>query len=849
MQNNTTREFLDFRKKIIEKDFKRMNDMQRLAVFKTEGPLLILAGAGSGKTTVLVSRIANIIKYGNAYHEERVCKAVSESDLELIRDYFDEKIPINYEIEELLSWDCAKPWQILAITFTNKAANELKERLALYLGEDRATDIWAGTFHSICARILRRYGDRIGYTTHFTIYDSDDSKRIMKECQRLLGIDDKTLPHKSILSSISQAKDNLISVKEYEKSAGSDIRLKKYAECYKLYQQLLKSADAMDFDDMIVNTILLLQTDEEVREKYQNQFRYVHVDEYQDTNHAQYVLTSLLAGKYNNICVVGDDDQSIYKFRGATIENIMDFEKNYRNATIIRLEQNYRSTGNILAAANEVIKNNQGRKGKNLWTDAGEGEKLTVFTAGSETDEGMYIADEIETSVARGRRFSDHAILYRTNAQSNPIERAFVRMGVPYKVVGGKRFYERKEVRDVIAYLTLINNPADSVKLKRVINEPKRGIGATTVNAVADIAAGLGVSEFEVMKTASEYDKLKRSAVKLSQFTDMIEELGIKAMTSTLPQIFDDLMQATGYIEYLALDRETYEDRFQNLQELKSNMSRYMEENPESDLVGFLEEVSLLSDIDAYNEQADVAVMMTLHSAKGLEFPVVFISGMEEGIFPGRQAMYDQSEVEEERRLAYVGITRAKEKLYLTNANMRMLFGSTTRNPQSRFVDEIPSEYIEPQPDEPSIYAGNNGGYGSSTYGNCGSRYGSSATSHGGSSYGGSSYGGSSYGGASYNNYEYGSFGSSASASSRGFSGHSAGSGTARGAAQKKPQSAPTQPIASYALGDTVRHKAFGTGVVLSVTPMGNDSLIEIAFDKAGTKKLMANYAKLEKVE
>lgn len=734
----------------------KMNDMQKSAVMNTEGPLLILAGAGSGKTTVLVSRIAYIVENG-----------------------------------------LAKPWQILAITFTNKAANELKSRLSLYLGEEDATDVYAGTFHSICAKILRRFGDRIGFSSHFTIYDTDDSKRIMKECQRLLGIDDKMMPHKNILSAISHAKDNLVSVEDYEKSAGNDARLKKYAECYKLYQQLLLKADAMDFDDIIVNTIKLLKTDKEVLDYYQNKFMYVHVDEYQDTNYAQYVLTSLFAGKYNNICVVGDDDQSIYKFRGATIENILNFEDHYKNATIIRLEQNYRSTGNILCAANEVIKNNTERKGKNLWTDAGNGEKITAYTADDETSEGMFIADAISSDVANGRKFSDHAVLYRTNAQSNAVERAFVRSGIPYKVFGGKRFYERKEIRDAIAYLTLVNNPSDTVKLKRVINEPKRGIGDSTVNTAADIAAGLGVSMFEVIENADQYDKLSRNSGKLLQFAGMINGFRERAENESLLSLFDEIMNETGYITSLAADKETFDDRFQNLQELKTNIAQYLSENSDGDLQGFLEEVSLLSDIDAYNDQSDVAVLMTLHSAKGLEFPVVFLVGMEEGLFPGRQSMYDPTEIEEERRLAYVGITRAREKLYMTNARVRMMFGSTQRNQLSRFVTEIPDEYLEKsaQSEPVTLYKREQ----------------------------------------SYEGYHKKTDYSSS---------HRIGG---IGGMKAQPSAAQKSGV-TYAVGDTVRHKAFGTGVIISITPMGNDNLLEVAFDKAGTKKLMSNYAKLEKL-
>ncbi len=765
--------------------FDSMNDKQQEAIKTTEGPLLILAGAGSGKTTVLVKRIAYIVEQG-----------------------------------------LARPWEILAITFTNKAANELKERLALWVGEDSAGVEWAGTFHSICARILRYDGSSLGYSSHFTIYDTDDSKRIMKECQRLLDIDDKILPHKTILGEISRAKDNLISPEEYEKQNGNDPRLRKFAEAYKLYQQLLRQADAMDFDDIIVNTVKLLQTDDMVREKYQAKFKYVHVDEYQDTNHAQYVLTSLLAGGYNNICVVGDDDQSIYKFRGATIENIMDFEKHYKNAKLIRLEQNYRSTGNILNAANSVIKNNTERKGKNLWTDAGEGELITLHTADSEVEEGLYIADEINTFVDKGKAYSDMAVLYRTNAQSNAIERAFVRCGIPYKVFAGKRFYERKEIRDALAYLTLLVNPSDSVKLRRVINEPKRGIGDTTVNAAAEIAAGLGISLFEVMQEADQYERLGRAEKKLMSFTAMINELRLKALDEPLPALFDDLLEVTGYEEYLKLDKDTYNDRLENLQELKTNMIRYLEENEDGDLEGFLEEISLLSDVDDMNSkdnQKDCAFLMTLHSAKGLEFPVVFLVGMEEGLFPSRQSLGEPSGIEEERRLAYVGITRAKEKLYMTNTNCRVMYGSTTRNPQSRFVNEIPDEYFEEK-----TTSENYSGYGWNGYS---------------SNYKKPSFQG--FGG--YTDSYNGDFGSEEYEGPYGDSSKMRQYKQARkiSAVSKKPTESSS---VSYSVGDTVKHKAFGTGVVISVSPMGNDNLIEVAFDKAGTKKLMANYAKLEKV-
>lgn len=773
------------RRQVMEKEFSRMNPMQREAVFTTEGPLLILAGAGSGKTTVLVNRIANIVKYGCAYGAREFSVSLTEEEIRMLEEYRDGTQEYTDEIADLLAVRPAKPWQILAITFTNKAAGELKERLEAMLGPD-GQDIWASTFHSTCARILRRDGESIGYTSHFTIYDTDDSKRVLKECQRLLNIDDKMLSHKTLLHEISHAKDSLISSEDYLNDAGDDVRLRKIGEAYRLYEKLLRDADAMDFDDMIVNTVKLLEENEEVRTRYQNRFRYVMVDEYQDTNHAQYRLTSLLAGGSGNLCVVGDDDQSIYRFRGATIENILSFEEQYHKAKVIRLEQNYRSTQNILDAANAVISHNTERKGKNLWTANGPGEKIVVDNAFDEQEESTFIADTIMDSVKGGRKWSDHAVLYRMNAQSNAIERTFVRMGVPYRVIGGHRFYERKEIRDALAYLSVISNPADNIRLRRIINEPKRGIGATTINHAAQIAAGLGLSLYEVISHADEYEQLVRAAPRLRAFTQIIDGLAEAAEELPLNELFEKAMRDTGYLDSLALDRETYQDRLENIQELSSNLLRYSEDNEEGDLNGFLEEVALMTDIDNYNEEADTVVLMTLHSAKGLEFPVVFIPGMERGIFPGIQSLYSASEMEEERRLAYVGITRAKERLYLTHARTRMLYGSTSHNAPSPFLEEIPEGLVEEKrkvtlsQQKPSVQR--------------------------------------------------------AAKPKKTFD-HSFGP-----AAPK-----PSAPAGSYRVGDTVGHKLFGTGVVLSAQPMGNDTLLEIAFEKAGTKKLMANFARLTK--
>ncbi len=788
-------EFLNIRKKIIEKEFSRMNPMQKKAVFHTDGPLLILAGAGSGKTTVIVNRIYNLIRFGKAYNSEECSFSVTDSDLALMQDFLDGKTNDLFDIEDLLAVNPAKPWQILAITFTNKAAGELKERLTNLLGT-QAEDIWASTFHSFCARVLRRDGDKIGFSSNFTIYDTDDSKRMMKECMRQLEISDKMLPVKSVLAEISHAKDSLISPEEYMKNASADVRLQMISRAYIKYQQMLRSADAMDFDDIIVNTVRLFEKCPEVLEYYQNKFRYIMVDEYQDTNHVQYRLTELLAAKHRNICVVGDDDQSIYRFRGATIENILSFEKRYSNARVIRLEQNYRSTQNILDAANAVIANNQGRKGKNLWTNNGEGELITLSISYDEREEGRFIADTIINSVSDGKKWSDHTVLYRMNSQSNAIENAFIRSAVPYRVIGGHRFYERKEIKDALAYLTVINNPSDDIRLRRIINEPKRGIGDTTINHALEIAGGMGISLYEVLKNAEDYPSVSRAASKIKDFINMMESFRAKAETYRLDELLRTVMTESRYLESLAADKDTYVDRTENLNELLSNLVKHQDENEDATLGSFLEEVSLMTDIDNYNSEADTVTLMTLHSAKGLEFPCVFIAGMEEGIFPGQQSMFIPSEVEEERRLAYVGITRAKEKLYLTATKTRLIFGSTTHNRPSRFVDEIPAELID--------------------------------------------------------NISKSSITTAQKIMFQPQETRSEKSYTIPKHYEPKKTVSPAQTSSvgkeTYKVGDTVLHNAFGKGVVLSVQPVGGDYFLEIAFEKASTKKIMAAYAKLKKL-
>lgn len=739
----------------LKKQFSHMNNMQQQAVFCTEGPLLILAGAGSGKTTVLVNRIAYIL-------QSELCK----------------------------------PWQILAITFTNKAAGELKERICNAVPEG-GSDIWAATFHSTCARILRRYGDRIGFTSHFTVYGTDDQKKLVKDILKQLNYDEKMLPVKRVLNEISKAKDEMLTPQEMLKRAGYDNLKQSVAKVYEIYQSRLKTADAMDFDDMLCKTVELFQKCPDILEFYQNQFKYIMVDEYQDTNKVQYKFVSMLAAKYGNICVVGDDDQSIYKFRGATIENILSFENTFKGAKMIRLEQNYRSTQNILNAANGVISNNTMRKGKTLWTENAVGDKIEVHTSDSERDEAQFIARTILDGVADGRKFSDFAILYRMNAQSNSIEQALSRSGIPHRVIGGRRFYDREEIRDMVAYLQVINNPHDDVRLGRIINVPKRGIGATTLEKASEIAAGLGESIYSVIKDADVYPQLSRAATKLKSFVALIDGL-MEAEQSgdySLAELYNLILEHTDYEKYLKTEKDNPDVRIENIEELSSNIIKFEEDYAEeASLSNFLEEISLQTDIDNYDAEADSSVMMTLHSAKGLEFPVVFIAGLEEGVFPSIATMMNPDELNEERRLAYVGITRAKEKLYITKAKSRMLMGHTSYNKVSRFVNEIPPELLN-YTGEKKTFASTNGFSASSSHISIGA--GLKFTPN-----------------KSFNT----------------FTKPAVKSGTV------------------YKKGDCVFHKVFGKGMIMKTEKMGNDTMLEVAFDKAGTKTLMANFSKMEKI-
>ena len=781
--------FVKARRNYITSQFAKLNRVQQDAVLTTDGPLLLLAGAGSGKTTVLINRIANLIRFGRASDSNEVPDIITEDDvlfLEALQEPLSdtERARADY----LSALEPAAPWCIIAITFTNKAANELKERLSLILGE-QGQDVWAMTFHSACCRILRRDIERLGYDRSFTIYDTADSERVMKDIIKDMGLDDKTFPARYVLSVISREKDTMVSPKELLERAEetNDMRIYHIARAYEKYQHRLKESNALDFDDIILQTVKLLQEHHDVREYYQRKFRYVLVDEYQDTNHLQYLLTSLLAGGYENICVVGDDDQSIYRFRGATIENILSFEDQYRGSRLIRLEQNYRSTQSILNAANAVIAHNIGRKGKRLWTANGEGEPITVYEAADEGAESNYVANQI-ISKSMGKGFSKFAVLYRTNAQSNALEYAFKRNGIPYRVIGGMRFFDRAEVKDMLSYLCVINNRNDDLRLRRIINNPPRGLGQKSIEVVERLAQAEGEGIYKVVSDPYNYGPLERVAGKLMQFTIMIEELAKLLDTDiTLPEFYDAVLDKTGYAAMLeSKPTEENKTRLENVKELKSSINAYVENAEFPTLSGFLEEIALYTDIEQYNEGDDAVVMMTMHSAKGLEFPNVFLVGFEDGLFPGMRAIGDRDEMEEERRLCYVAITRAKESLTICHARQRMLYGRTNASLPSRFLREIPENITVKK-----------GGVQSPSYASVNHYSGSQLNKPLGTTY------------------------SRETTASR----------------------ATKVNVPDVNKGDMVQHTAFGKGMVLSVMKMGGDALLEIAFDQIGTKKLMAKTA------
>ena len=735
-----------------------LNAEQREAVFHTEGPLLILAGAGSGKTRVLTHRIAYLI----------------------------EEKGIN-------------PWNILAITFTNKAAGEMRERVDDIVGFG-SESIWVSTFHSTCVRILRRHIDRLGYDNNFTIYDSDDQKTLMKDVCKLLQIDTKTYRERTILSAISSAKDEMVTPEEYELNAYGDFSKKKIAEAYKEYERQLKANNALDFDDLLVKTVQLFQTQPEILEYYQERFRYIMVDEYQDTNTVQFKLISLLAAKYKNLCVVGDDDQSIYKFRGANIQNILSFEKEFEHTKVIKLEQNYRSTSTILDAANAVIKNNVGRKAKSLWTENGEGEKIQFRQFDTAYDEAEYIVGDIRERVDNGKAaYCDHAVLYRTNAQSRLFEEKMITANIPYKIVGGVNFYARKEIKDLLAYLKTIDNGKDDLAVRRIINVPKRGIGLTTVNRITEAAQQRGISFYEALCSADLVPGLGRSISKLESFAAMIEYFRKEAEHLSITELMEEILTETGYVEELKAEgEEEAEVRLQNIDEFLNKIAAYEESCEEElpTLSGFLEEVALVADIDSLDEESDYVVLMTLHSAKGLEFPYVYLAGMEDGIFPSYMTITadDPTEIEEERRLCYVGITRAKKELAMTCARRRMIRGETQYNKMSRFLKEVPPQLLSTgkivEKEELEL--------------------------------------------PKQNAYVQ-----------------------AKQSFQAKPFmiSKPVQQFGvksgeglSYGVGDRVRHMKFGEGTVTAITEGGRDYEVSVDFDSAGTKKMFASFAKLQKV-
>ena len=812
------RRFIQARHDAIATEYSNLNPCQRQGVLATEGPLLLLAGAGSGKTTVLIHRVANLLRFGRGSDTDEIPIPISEDEVQFLEQYAAAPdVAQRPLMEYLCAVEPARPWEVLAITFTNKAANELKERRGRMLGEEVAAVVWASTFHSACVRILRRDIDRLGFDRSFTIYDSDDSKRVIKDIIKELELEEKSFPPREVQTIISRAKNDMQTPEDFAEQgkAINDWRKIRMGKVYSLYNKKLRDANALDFDDLLWHTVRLLETAGDVREYYQRKFRYILIDEYQDTNALQYRLAALLTNQAKNICVVGDDDQSIYRFRGADITNILSFERQFKGARVIRLEQNYRSTQNILDAANAVIRHNQGRKGKTLWTENGRGELVTVKTTYNESDEANFVLGQIMMYYRRGGNWGDCAVLYRTNAQSNAMEYACKRNGVPYKIYGGLKFFDRAEVKDMLAYLCVINNPTDDLRLRRIINVPARKIGAATVDKAQLIAARYGLTLYDVLRRAEEFSELKSSAAKLKPFTDMIEEMRRRLPDCPLPEFYDYVCERSGYAPALR-EKDDVESRgrLENVQELKSSILTYLEnaEGTEPSLSGFLDEIALYTDLDSRADGDNCVTMMTMHAAKGLEFPQVFVVGMEEGLFPGNRAMGDGAEMEEERRLCYVAMTRAREKLTLTNARQRTLYGRTTPCMPSRFLNEIPEENMEwlskPQPRSES-WEERDSDYGDRGYG---------------------SYGG------------YGQRSAAPVVTRREPAEPKAGAlRSAAGASKAAPKAA--APRMQIQAGEAVEHDAFGRGLVLSVRAMGGDALVEVAFDSVGTKKLMLKMA------
>lgn len=786
----TEAECIALKQQAFRKYFHSLNEQQQQAVFSVNGPVLVLAGAGSGKTTAIISRIVNMIYFGDGYAQAD--GYLPEEDAVWLQAYIDGKEPEDVErLREILAIAPIRPWNILAITFTNKAAGEMRARLASTLGEELASSVHASTFHSACVQILRRSIERLGYGSDFAIYDADDSRKLMKSCLADCNVSEKQFPPRGIVQEISNAKDAMISPEEMWEDAGEDYRMQTVARLYAAYQRHLRESNALDFDDIIYLTVELFRRFPEELAKYQYRFPYVLVDEYQDTNHAQYQLISLLTHASGNLCVVGDDDQSIYRFRGATIENILGFEEEFPDCTVIRLEQNYRSTQNILDAANSVIANNTGRKSKHLWTNAGAGEKITWYRAADESDESAYVSDTILKQVKAGEKYSDHAILYRMNAQSNMLERALVHKGIPYRIYGGTRFYDRKEIKDILAYMSIVENPNDRVRFERIVNEPKRGIGNATLALLLQISQDLHLSPLEVLQNVEQYPALSKKKTALKKFAELWEALITAEREQPLEQFLDTILEKTGYHGMLESMGEEGTFRLENIEELKTSILTYQNEAEEASLGGFLEEISLYTDVDKYEPDQDTVILMTVHSAKGLEFRNVFLVGMEQGVFPGNRSLNTPQDLEEERRLAYVALTRAKEKLTLTTAASRMLFGMTMRNPPSQFLEEIDKSLLEEKTSRRQSKRGIPAGNAESV--------------------------------------------------------QSISLLQQQMAASKKRvyQAQPKE----FHVGERVRHAVFGDGTVLSITKMANDAMLEVGFDQVGTKRLMASHPKIKKLE
>ena len=786
----TEAECIALKQQAFRKYFHSLNEQQQQAAFSVNGPVLVLAGAGSGKTTAIISRIVNMIYFGDGYAQAD--GYLPEEDAVWLQAYIDGKEPEDVErLREILAIAPIRPWNILAITFTNKAAGEMRARLASTLGEELASSVHASTFHSACVQILRRSIERLGYGSDFAIYDADDSRKLMKSCLADCNVSEKQFPPRGIVQEISNAKDAMISPEEMWEDAGEDYRKQTVARLYAAYQRHLRESNALDFDDIIYLTVELFRRFPEELAKYQYRFPYVLVDEYQDTNHAQYQLISLLTHASGNLCVVGDDDQSIYRFRGATIENILGFEEEFPDCTVIRLEQNYRSTQNILDAANSVIANNTGRKSKHLWTNAGAGEKITWYRAADESDESAYVSDTILKQVKAGEKYSDHAILYRMNAQSNMLERALVHKGIPYRIYGGTRFYDRKEIKDILAYMSIVENPNDRVRFERIVNEPKRGIGNATLALLLQISQDLHLSPLEVMQNVEQYPALSKKKTALKKFAELWEALITAEREQPLEQFLDTILEKTGYHGMLESMGEEGTFRLENIEELKTSILTYQNEAEEASLGGVLEEISLYTDVDKYEPDQDTVMLMTVHSAKGLEFRNVFLVGMEQGVFPGNRSLNTPQDLEEERRLAYVALTRAKEKLTLTTAASRMLFGMTMRNPPSQFLEEIDKSLLEEKTSRRQSKRGIPAGNAESV--------------------------------------------------------QSISLLQQQMAASKKRvyQAQPKE----FHVGERVRHAVFGDGTVLSITKMANDAMLEVGFDQVGTKRLMASHPKIKKLE